>query len=95
VGYIFTCIEFLEGVWYTPPSERNGLYQNRAGMSTNIFRSSPPSPLPSPTCSPNKFFGRRERLAFAEALAQGDRGEEGKSATGEKKEEKVDSTILI
>jgi hypothetical protein len=26
--------------------------------------------LPSPTCSPNKFFGRRERLAFAEALAQ-------------------------
>jgi hypothetical protein len=26
--------------------------------------------LPSPTCSPNKFFGRRERLAYAEALAQ-------------------------
>jgi hypothetical protein len=26
--------------------------------------------LPSPTCSPNKFFGKREHRAFAEASAQ-------------------------
>ena len=30
-------VKFLQGLWYNPPSERNGLYQNCAGKSTNIF----------------------------------------------------------
>ena len=30
-------VKFLQGLWYNPPSERNGLYQNCAGQSTNIF----------------------------------------------------------